>query len=143
MSTGSAPVVRLLRPIPKLKPAPARPQAALSPAKAPARIIAPVQRHPIPTHGAGSTPVRLDPDILTVEEVALILRCKVDTARRIPRDQLPAHPGPGRHRLYLREDVLAYVRRLGRPTPNAGQLLTGAAAKVLGLPADRVKRERR
>jgi hypothetical protein len=72
-----------------------------------------------------------DPDILVVEDVARILRCTVDTARRILRDQLRSTCGPGRRRLYLREDVLAYVRSLGRSAPNVELLLTRARAEVL------------
>lgn len=93
--------------------------------------------------GKGRTYIGADPDVLVVEDVARVLRCTVDTARRIPRDQLPAYSGPGRHRLYLRDDLMTYVRALRQPTPNATLILAGAAAKVLGLPADRVKRERR
>ncbi len=51
-----------------------------------------------------------DPDILTVQEAARILRCRVDTLRRVPRDQLPVYRGPGRSNLYLREDLRQYVR---------------------------------
>jgi hypothetical protein len=89
----------------------------------------------------GSQPVQIaaDPDILVVEDVARILRCTVDTARRIPRDQLRSIPGPGRRQLYLREDVLAYVRSRGRYSPNAELLLAGARAEVLGSSVDRVR----
>jgi hypothetical protein len=80
-----------------------------------------------------------DPDILVVEDVARILRCTADTARRIPRDQLRSISGPGRRQLYLREDVIAYVRSRARHSPNAGLLLAQARATVLELPADRVR----
>ncbi|WP_407059719.1 helix-turn-helix domain-containing protein [Brevundimonas bacteroides] len=53
-----------------------------------------------------------DDDVLTLTEVARILRCEEDTVRRIPRPKLPARRGPGKWLLYLREDVLAYVRNL-------------------------------
>jgi hypothetical protein len=90
---------------------------------------------------AASTPEHIgaDPDILVVEDVARILRCTVDTARRIPRHQLRSICGPGRRRVYLREDVLVYVRSLGRSAPNAELLLTRARAEVLGSSADRVR----
>jgi hypothetical protein len=89
--------------------------------------------------GSAPTHIGADPDILVVEDIARILRCTVDTARRIPRDQLRSICGPGRRRLYLREDVLAYVRSLGRSAPNAELLLTRARAEVLGSSADRVR----
>lgn len=53
-------------------------------------------------------------DILTVEGVAKLLHCTMDAVRRIPDDQLPAHQGPGQHILYLREEVVAYIRSLPR-----------------------------
>lgn len=81
----------------------------------------------------------MDPNILVIEDVARILRCTVDTARRIPRDQLPAYLGPGRHRLYFRQDLFAYVRRLNQPARDAQLLVQQAAAEVLGWPVDRVR----
>lgn len=53
-----------------------------------------------------------DNDVLVLEDVARILRCDVDTVRRIPRTLLKARKGPGRFRLYLRSDVLAYIEAL-------------------------------
>lgn len=50
-----------------------------------------------------------DPDVLVVEQVAHLMRCSVDTVRRIPREDLP-YSRPGKHNLYFREDVLRYVR---------------------------------
>jgi hypothetical protein len=95
-------------------------------------------------HHAGSIAViQIDPDILVLEEAAAILRCTPDKLRRVPRDELPSYPGPGRRRLYLREDVLAYVRSLGRATPNAELLLNGAVAHVLGSRADRGRERQR
>ena len=57
-------------------------------------------------------PVR-DSDILDVAEVARLLRCGIDAARRIPRTELAAYQGPGKYLLYLRPDVLEYVKRRG------------------------------
>ncbi len=51
-----------------------------------------------------------DPEILAIEEAACILRCTVDTLRRVPRDQLPVYRGPGRSNLYLREDLKQFLR---------------------------------
>jgi len=57
---------------------------------------------------------RGDEDILTVEGVAKLLQCTIDAVRRIPDIELPAHQGPGKHLLYLRDEVIAYVRRSSR-----------------------------
>jgi Helix-turn-helix domain len=136
MSTVCPPVRRILiRPLPKPNPSPALAQVSLAPAKKLVRIVPPVRPQPIPMHAR--IPVRAvhigaDPDILVVEDVADILRCTVDTARRIPRDHLPAYPGAGRHRLYLREDVLAYVRLSASISPNADILMQRIAGEVLG-----------
>lgn len=51
-----------------------------------------------------------DPDVFFVENAAQMLGCSVDEARRIPRTELPAHRGPGKRLLYLRDDVMRYVR---------------------------------
>ena len=53
-----------------------------------------------------------DADILTVEGVAKLLHCTVDTVRRIPKSALPARSGPGKHVLYLRSEVLQYFQLL-------------------------------
>jgi hypothetical protein len=95
--------------------------------------------HHVSSPASGPEQIAADPDILVVEDVARILRCTVDTARRIPRDQLRSISGPGRRQLYLREDVIAYVRSRGRYSPNAELLLAGARAEVLGSPADRAR----
>lgn len=63
-----------------------------------------------------------DPEILTVEEVAAILRCSVDQARRIPRTELPAYVGPGKFVLYFREDVLRYLRNRPRKDEQRARL---------------------
>lgn len=73
-----------------------------------------------------------DPDILVVEDVARVLRCTVDTARRIPRDLLPAYPGPGRHRLYLREELVSYLRSSVRSSPKADLLVQRIRDEVVG-----------
>src|SRR5581483_7003252 len=48
--------------------------------------------------------------ILDVYQVALLLRCSVDQARRVPRSDLPVYRGPGRARLYLADDLMRFVR---------------------------------
>ena len=60
-------------------------------------------------------PSRLGPilgDVLDVLEVAAMLRCSVDTVRRIPDASLPSRVGPGKCVLYLRTDVILYVESL-------------------------------
>lgn len=49
---------------------------------------------------------RGDEDILTVEGVAKLLQCTIDAVRRIPDSHLRAHQGPGKHLLYLRDEVV-------------------------------------
>lgn len=66
-------------------------------------------------------------DVLTVEQVAVVLRCSVDQARRIPRTELPAYRGPGKYVLFFREDVLSYLR--SRPRKNES-MANNAAMKV-------------
>ncbi len=137
MSTGSAHVVRLLRPIPKSMPQSARSQTLLSRPK-PVRIVpTPRQRPTAIERPQPAKAIRMgaDRDILVVEDVARLLHCTVDTARRIPRDQLPAYPGPGRHRLYLREDLVAYIRRSASISPNADVLMRRIAGEVVASPA--------
>jgi hypothetical protein len=59
---------------------------------------------------AGFTPTpNPDQDILDIKQVAALLRCTVDTVRRIPRFDLRPRRGPGKFHLYLREDVLTYL----------------------------------
>ncbi len=65
---------------------------------------------PVPKCMVIQGPVVADADILVTEDVARMLHCAVDTVRRIPRDELPVYRGPGRYNLYLREDLIRYVR---------------------------------
>jgi hypothetical protein len=60
-----------------------------------------------------------DRDVFYVENVARMLGCSTDQARRIPRNQLPAYSGPGKRLMYLREDVLEYIR--SRPVRSSGK----------------------
>lgn len=59
-------------------------------------------------------------DVLDIEQLAALLRCSVDHARRIPRRELPASR-VGKKLLFLREDALAYIKRKrsGSPPPPA------------------------
>jgi hypothetical protein len=48
---------------------------------------------------------------LRIGAVAVLLRTSKEVVRGIPREELPYWPSPiGRHRQYLREDVVAYAR---------------------------------
>lgn len=69
------------------------------------------------TENTGTTLRSISADILVIEEVAELLRCSVDTLRRIPKQDLPVYAGPGRKQLYLREDIIRYLkgRRIIRP----------------------------
>lgn len=49
-------------------------------------------------------------DVLDINQVAQILRCSVDTARRIPLDELPSYEGDGRHHLYFVDELKEYIR---------------------------------
>ena len=51
-----------------------------------------------------------DQEILFIENVAATLGCSIDHVRRISRSELPACRSAGRRLLYLREDVVRYVR---------------------------------
>lgn len=53
-----------------------------------------------------------DADVLTVDEVASLLKMSVDSVRRIDFTALPhtGRRGAGRNALYLRENVLQYLR---------------------------------
>ena len=70
-------------------------------------------------------------DILVTEDVARILHCAVDTVRRIPRDELPVYRGPGRYNLYLREDVIRYVRTRRVIGPNIDRMLAEIEGSVI------------
>ena len=64
-----------------------------------------------------------DPDILDIDEAAALLRCSVDTLRRIGRRELPVYRGPGRGNLYLREDLVRFVRTRRITGPDIDELL--------------------
>ncbi len=76
--------------------------------------------------------------ILTVEGVAAVLRCSIDTVRRIPCADLP-YLRVGRKNLYLLEDVEALVRRRSRrdaeaggASPDPGRVIDSLADNVRG-----------
>lgn len=77
-----------------------------------------------------------DKDVLVIEQVADMLHCSVQSARNIPEDELPRHHGPGKRLLYMREDVLRYVRGQKRANPAADDLMRDVEAGLLDFPVD-------
>lgn len=67
-------------------------------------------------------PAPADDDVLGVAEAARLLRCSERCLRGIGADQLPFSIGPSRRRLYLRRDLIAYLRRrrADPPKPSTG-----------------------
>jgi hypothetical protein len=53
----------------------------------------------------------IDRDFLDINDVASILKCVVDTVRRIPKEDLAVYKGPGRSNLYLRESLVEYIKQ--------------------------------
>lgn len=52
-----------------------------------------------------------DTEVMALEGVSRFLKCSVQAVRNIPANELPRTRKPGRRLLFLREDVIAYVRR--------------------------------
>ncbi|HAD87198.1 MAG TPA: hypothetical protein DCG48_07535 [Rhodospirillaceae bacterium] len=50
--------------------------------------------------------------VLFIENVAQMLGCSVKQVRSIPYTRLPVHSGPGKRKLYLRDEVEGYVASL-------------------------------
>lgn len=78
----------------------------------------------------------IDRHILVVEDIARILRCTVDRARRIPRDELPNYVGPGRARLYIYDDVISYVRQQRRVGLISDERINDVRSEVLDSAPD-------
>ncbi len=70
--------------------------------------------------------------ILSVEDVAAVLRCSVDTVRRIPVEELSSYDGPGRGILYHMEEVQTYLRRQKRHQKRRSGL--GQPASIRSIP---------
>ena len=85
-------------------------------------------------------------DLLTITEVADLLKCCVRTVREIPDHQLAVHR-VGKENLYFRADVIRYVRlycRVGAQAPAAvDQLLSEIQEDVVGSPLDGVRERSR
>lgn len=65
----------------------------------------------------------IDPDILSVADVARILRASIYTIRHIPKEDLPVYDGPGRPNLYLRDDLKIYIRQRRINAPISSSLI--------------------
>jgi len=61
--------------------------------------------------------------ILSIENVSCLLHCSIDTVRRIPRSELPAYR-VGKSNLYLKEDVIKFVRSKPANDPMRGDTTT-------------------
>ncbi len=72
-----------------------------------------------------------DPDILSLAELSQILRCSEDTLRRVPVSQLPVYR-IGKANLYLRDDVLRFVRSRRVVRPNADVLIDEVVRDIDG-----------
>ena len=81
----------------------------------------------------------LDPDILDIEDVARLLRCAVDTVRRIPKSELPVCDGPGKRHLYLREDIILYLRRRRSKGVDTDRVTFGLRTGRVKIDADSVR----
>ncbi len=86
-------------------------------------------------NGSGSP----DVDILVIEDVARLLHCSVDTLRRVPKEELPVYRGPGRKHLYLREDIIRFVRCRRITGPDINNLLREIESAVLHSEPDSVR----
>ena len=86
-------------------------------------------------NGSGSS----DVDILVIEDVARLLHCSVDTLRRVPKEELPAYRGPGRKHLYLREDIIRFVRCRRITGPDIDNLLREIETAVVHSELDSVR----
>ena len=84
----------------------------------------------------------MDSDILSIEEVSDLIRCAVDTVRRIPRDRLPVYR-PGKRNLYLREDVIRYVRSCRVQDRAIEELVSEVEREVLDSTRDDVRERSR
>ena len=87
---------------------------------------------------------RIDTEVFTVEGLAEFLHCSAAAVRGIPASELPRRRGPGRRVLYLREEVIRYLRRGERsPAGITPDMVRQAEAKVIGSESDSGRRPRR
>lgn len=79
---------------------------------------------------------RTDTDVISIHGVAKILFCSVQSARNIPTDELTRYLGPGRPRLYFREDVMRYARERKADCFEADELMRQIESGQLELSMD-------
>ena len=77
-------------------------------------------------------------DVLTIEDVSSLLHCSPDTIRRTPRDQLPTYR-VGKVNLYLRDDVIRYVKTRQVQATNIDALLAEIESAVVQPAVDGVR----
>lgn len=84
-------------------------------------------------------------EVLTIEGLANFLCCSVASAREIPPEELPRRQGPGRALLFLKEDVIRYLKRGERPRRGSvsPEMVRDARAKVIDLKVDSGRRPTR
>ena len=70
-----------------------------------------------------------DSEILTIEDVSRILHCSVDTLRRVPVSELPFYR-VGKRNLYLRDDIIRFIRMRRVERPNIDNLLEEITSAV-------------
>jgi hypothetical protein len=80
------------------------------------------------------------PPILTIEAVAALFGCSVQWVRAIPAIELPRHRVAKRH-LYIRDEIVAFVRAQGRASLGADELVREAECEVLGSDPDSERRQ--
>lgn len=75
-----------------------------------------------------------DKDILVIEDVAEILHCSVVTLHRIPKHELPAYSGPGRKNLYLRDDIIRFLKTRRVDSVNIDRMLADIEEEIQSGP---------
>jgi len=107
------------------------------------RRLAPPGRRPAAASDDGAAEqkrLRRISEVMTVEGVANFLHCSAQAVRGVPEADLPRRRGPGRRLLFLKEDVIAYLRRSQRPRANADELVRDIESEVLDSSPDSGRR---
>ena len=84
----------------------------------------------------------IEHDILMIEGVDQLLCCSVQRVRKIPHDELPRREGPGKSDLFLKEDVIAYVRAHSKRHAVADDLMREIEIEELESDSDSGSRRR-
>lgn len=83
---------------------------------------------------------RTDTEVMTIKGVARFLFMSEQAVRSIGRDLLPRYKVGGRWDLFLKDDVLHYVRQCRRRGLQADVLVRDIAEQVLGSESDSGRR---